>query len=268
MKRPMPEDLIWKLFIQTARGMCALHNMKILHRDIKPVSTNDRTPVTPGNGASLSVHLQVCVLHVLYGTCHVRHRAHQNCIHTYLHCFSCVGKNCFLARRVSTCESRLPCVVMLLPVGQHHGQRQRRGQDWRSWHSTHSKTHHGKDTDWYTPLYAPRYACGMLITTCSSVWRKQVDISCSMPVMSRQPSECIALHLTVQQQAVTVSLYRRVGSWLICVWLHAEIWKSKPYSFSSDTWALGCVLYELCTYKVPFEAKSMQELKYKVMKGR
>jgi serine/threonine protein kinase len=34
-RRPMPEDLIWKLFIQVARGLLALHQMKILHRDIK-----------------------------------------------------------------------------------------------------------------------------------------------------------------------------------------------------------------------------------------
>ena len=43
-----------------------------------------------------------------------------------------------------------------------------------------------------------------------------------------------------------------------------EIWKSKPYSFTSDTWALGCVLYEMATFAVPFEARSMQELRYKV----
>eukprot|EP00877_Chromochloris_zofingiensis_P002096 jgi/Chrzof1/11888/Cz06g13190.t1 len=122
MKRPMPEDLIWKLFIQTARGMCALHNMKILHRDIKPgnIMVSDSDVVKIGD-------------------------------------------------------------LGIARILKH----------------TMAKTQIG------TPHYMP-----------------------------------------------------------------PEIWKSKPYSFSSDTWALGCVLYELCTYKVPFEAKSMQELKYKVMKGR
>lgn len=43
-----------------------------------------------------------------------------------------------------------------------------------------------------------------------------------------------------------------------------EIWKNKPYSFTGDTWALGCVLYEMACFAVPFEARSMQELRYKV----
>ncbi len=36
MKRPIPEDQIWKYFIQVVLGIQALHGMKILHRDIKP----------------------------------------------------------------------------------------------------------------------------------------------------------------------------------------------------------------------------------------
>lgn len=46
-----------------------------------------------------------------------------------------------------------------------------------------------------------------------------------------------------------------------------EIWKNRPYSFTSDTWALGCLLYELSTLSVPFEARSMSELRYKVLRG-
>jgi hypothetical protein len=43
-----------------------------------------------------------------------------------------------------------------------------------------------------------------------------------------------------------------------------EVWKGRPYSFTSDSWALGCMLYEMAALKVPFEARSMSELKFKV----
>jgi len=46
-----------------------------------------------------------------------------------------------------------------------------------------------------------------------------------------------------------------------------EIWKNRPYSFTSDSWAMGCILYEMATLKVPFEARSVNELRYKVLKG-
>ena len=29
-----------------------------------------------------------------------------------------------------------------------------------------------------------------------------------------------------------------------------EIWKNQPYGFSSDSWAMGCLLYEMMTLKV------------------
>lgn len=32
--------------------------------------------------------------------------------------------------------------------------------------------------------------------------------------------------------------------------LSPEVCESKPYTYKSDIWALGCVLYELCTLKV------------------
>mmetsp|Transcript_19825 Transcript_19825/g.43138 ORF Transcript_19825/g.43138 Transcript_19825/m.43138 type:complete len:627 (+) Transcript_19825:361-2241(+) len=121
LKRPMPEDLIWKYFIQVALGLAALHNMKILHRDIKPgnimVMANDVAKIGDLGIAKLLKH-------------------------------------------------------------------------------TMAKTQIG------TPHYMP-----------------------------------------------------------------PEIWRNRPYSFTSDSWALGCLLYEMSTFSVPFEARSMSELRYKVLRG-
>lgn len=46
-----------------------------------------------------------------------------------------------------------------------------------------------------------------------------------------------------------------------------EVWKNRPYSFSSDAWALGVCLYEMCTLGVPFEARSLPELRQKVLRA-
>ena len=46
-----------------------------------------------------------------------------------------------------------------------------------------------------------------------------------------------------------------------------EVWRDEPYSFKSDIWSLGCVIYELTTLKPPFQAEDMQGLYLKVNKG-
>lgn len=39
-------------------------------------------------------------------------------------------------------------------------------------------------------------------------------------------------------------------------YLSPEICEEKNYNDKSDVWSLGCILYELCSYKHPFEASN------------
>ncbi|XP_058048530.1 serine/threonine-protein kinase Nek1 isoform X3 [Ahaetulla prasina] len=50
-------------------------------------------------------------------------------------------------------------------------------------------------------------------------------------------------------------------------YLSPEICENKPYNNKSDMWALGCVLYEMCTLKHAFEAGNMKNLVLKIISG-
>ncbi len=46
-----------------------------------------------------------------------------------------------------------------------------------------------------------------------------------------------------------------------------EVWAGRAYSYECDMWSLGVLLYEMMTYRVPFEANSLPELKAKIVAG-
>jgi len=50
-------------------------------------------------------------------------------------------------------------------------------------------------------------------------------------------------------------------------YLSPEIIEGRPYSFKSDIWSLGVMLYELCALKPPFEGSSMHLLSMKIVRG-
>lgn len=50
-------------------------------------------------------------------------------------------------------------------------------------------------------------------------------------------------------------------------YLSPEICEEKPYNEKSDIWALGCILYEMSTYKHPFNATNHGALIIKILKG-
>ena len=50
-------------------------------------------------------------------------------------------------------------------------------------------------------------------------------------------------------------------------YLSPEIVQNQPYSYKSDVWALGVLLYEMCTLRLPFQALSIHSLAVMIMKG-
>ncbi len=46
-----------------------------------------------------------------------------------------------------------------------------------------------------------------------------------------------------------------------------ELFRNKPYSYKSDIWALGCVLYEICNLRHAFDAQSINGLAMKILRG-
>jgi NIMA (never in mitosis gene a)-related kinase len=51
-------------------------------------------------------------------------------------------------------------------------------------------------------------------------------------------------------------------------YLSPELCEDKPYNDKSDMWALGCVLYELCTRRHPFDARNQGALILKIIQGK
>jgi len=50
-------------------------------------------------------------------------------------------------------------------------------------------------------------------------------------------------------------------------YMSPEICRQEPYSWSSDVWAMGCMIYEMCCLRIPFDADDIQELVVKIIRG-
>mmetsp|Transcript_94322 Transcript_94322/g.177478 ORF Transcript_94322/g.177478 Transcript_94322/m.177478 type:complete len:473 (+) Transcript_94322:58-1476(+) len=46
-----------------------------------------------------------------------------------------------------------------------------------------------------------------------------------------------------------------------------EICKGRPYAFGSDIWAMGCILYEICAKRVPFDGHDLKSLIQNITKA-
>ena len=50
-------------------------------------------------------------------------------------------------------------------------------------------------------------------------------------------------------------------------YMSPELFNYQPYSYKSDIWSLGCVLYEMCNLKHAFNAQTINGLAIKILKG-
>eukprot|EP00658_Telonema_sp_P-2_P030378 TRINITY_DN2294_c0_g1_i3.p1 TRINITY_DN2294_c0_g1~~TRINITY_DN2294_c0_g1_i3.p1 ORF type:complete len:694 (-),score=222.63 TRINITY_DN2294_c0_g1_i3:401-2482(-) len=51
-------------------------------------------------------------------------------------------------------------------------------------------------------------------------------------------------------------------------YMSPELYNNKPYSFKSDSWSMGCILYEMATQRHAFDAKNLTALGQKVCRGQ
>lgn len=51
-------------------------------------------------------------------------------------------------------------------------------------------------------------------------------------------------------------------------YMSPEVWRNEPYGKKSDVWGLGCILFQLCTGRPPFNGKSMHQLSLQVVSGK
>lgn len=51
-------------------------------------------------------------------------------------------------------------------------------------------------------------------------------------------------------------------------YMSPELFSNRPYNHKSDVWALGCCMYEMVTLKHAFNAKDMNSLVYKILRGK
>ena len=47
-----------------------------------------------------------------------------------------------------------------------------------------------------------------------------------------------------------------------------EVCENKPYSYAADMFASGCILYQLCTLRRPFDATNLLALVFQIVEVR
>ena len=90
------------------------------------------------------------------------------------------------------------------------------------------------------------------------------DIKCANIFLVKDKHQCKIGDMNVSKVIKEKVLRTQTGT---PYYASPEVWKDEPYSYKSDLWSIGCVIYELCALRPPFKGKDLDELYSNVCKG-
>ena len=229
LKKAFPEEIIWKYFMQICEGLQALHNAKIIHRDIKPMNIF----VGDHDVVKVKRYCSYCLLLYFAWPNHLRQSWYCFCT---LACMSSIDLSdaaiCLDLVRNHCCDlmctsSRCCCAYEPDSAFGHH-------QDgFRMSSNLHTSLVESCSTC-CLQLQRP-FQPGAYHHQSNSAWW---CTSCSAS-------------LQVGDLGIAKMIKEGVANTQIGTphYMPPELWQNKKYTFTSDLWALGCLLYELMTYR-------------------
>jgi len=92
------------------------------------------------------------------------------------------------------------------------------------------------------------------------------DLKCANIFLIKEKNQCKIGDLNVSKVLKDKFLINtQIGT---PIYSSPEVWKDKPYSYKSDLWSVGCIIYEMCCLRPPFKGKSIEELCDNICNGR
>mgnify|MGYP001012605400 CR=1 FL=1 len=90
------------------------------------------------------------------------------------------------------------------------------------------------------------------------------DIKCANVFLSKDGGVKLG-DMNVSKRLQRGQLKTQIGT---PYYMSPEVCQSKPYNYTSDVWALGCILYELCTLKHAFSGENLLGLVFKIVQEK
>ena len=92
------------------------------------------------------------------------------------------------------------------------------------------------------------------------------DLKCANIFLTKENKQCKIGDLNVSKVMKDKFLVNtQIGT---PTYSSPEVWQNKPYSYKSDLWSVGCIIYEMCCLRPPFKGKNIDELCHNICNGK